>query len=693
LASPCAGDSNQVIVRSTTPALISVAMMHSNADITFGSVLGNEVLTRSIDSNSIQRRGLLPFKKRRLILESTPSWERTPLSNEYYTSSETVTPSPAYSDSYNRQSTDRIAALAIVAAATARFPLTLSTISGPQGETETDQRNSRLHNVNSEISTGSIVHFPLAFGPPPVTPTGLVTPRELPDSNPRRIHHLPLAAPLPGGCHGRTSRNNSFCRRQPCYNGSKYCKLHYQQYISPGARVQTIGTDGCLSEGTVQSESSIQAPISARQDKRYTGCDDDVRCLATTTRGRPCAYVSVTSSKYCFLHADYDANPPPRRGGSGSTPKTSKIGSTAQNEIEGCPPIPDLLHVTESPLYQADTPRRAGDESQLLALEDACSVASSRSEMENAKLPPQLIKCSYPLLGSISSDQWFDKYVLIGLGPFVNRVGKIVKWGNGWVSVNVQSESSELPDMLLHNRRSVELFLLPPEQQTIHTEKERDHLVLEDSIDSHLLKRCVSREVGEPTDLDTHGGLHEFRQDSGDDTNPRIYSINSDDHKTHSVELFTAPAVETEGGKYFPGAVNSETEGRHLMEEETRDVVCLDEISKVVNLAIDHQSVARTPEGSDTRKNVGQNERNSNNIEKNYQNLHSVEGALQVHTVAPLSECLFQAQHGLISKSKLGLLFGTAALERGRRKVQKPTRYEDIALNNRSPRSPRKSKA
>jgi hypothetical protein len=49
-----------------------------------------------------------------------------------------------------------------------------------------------------------------------------------------------------------------------------------------------------------------------------------------------------------------------------------------------------------------------------------------------------------------------------------------------------------------------------------------------------------------------------------------------------------------------------------------------------------------------------------------------------------------QAQNGLINKGKLGLLFGTAALERGRRKVYKPERYEDVDLK--SPRSARKTK-
>lgn len=40
-------------------------------------------------------------------------------------------------------------------------------------------------------------------------------------------------------------------------------------------------------------------------------------------------------------------------------------------------------------------------------------------------------------------------------GPFVNRTGIVEKWGNGWVTVRVHGG-------LTHNRRSIELYLVPP---------------------------------------------------------------------------------------------------------------------------------------------------------------------------------------------------------------------------------------
>jgi len=441
-------------------------MMHtSTTDPAVASAKRSQEL-RSSKKNSICENSSLPFKKRRLLIESTPPWEQTPQATGY--DEQTVTPSPAY----NINSEERIAALALVAAAAnACFPLTsLATGLEPQVESTQDsgRRPSFMFNEYSERNIA--LHLPDFDGILPVTPTGVDTGVDtssvpLSDCSSRRIHHPPLAAPLPGGCHGRTSRNNSYCRRNPCYNGSRFCKLHYQQqYTAAVVRLPPV-IDAALSEGTGYSDSSTLVAASTRQDKRYTGCDDEVRCLATTTRGRPCAYVSVFTSKYCFLHADYDTNPPPRRGGSGSTPKQGKAVSAPSSEIEGCPPIPDLTSWIPSMKPSVTCGPSAGPPSY--ASHDSSSSSSSRSDMEKANSPPQLIDCPLPLLSSISSDQWLNKNVLIGLGPLVNHIGQIMKWGNGWVSLRIQSGAAaqEMHGGLLHNRRSVELFLLPPDQQ------------------------------------------------------------------------------------------------------------------------------------------------------------------------------------------------------------------------------------
>ena len=100
-------------------------------------------------------------------------------------------------------------------------------------------------------------------------------------------------------CHAKTSRGNFFCKRQPCYKGTNYCKQHFCQIEAK--------------KGSDDEEESSKAAYTVGQDKRCTGDDNEVRCFATSTRGRTCAYIAVNYTKYCYLHADYDTNPPPRR--------------------------------------------------------------------------------------------------------------------------------------------------------------------------------------------------------------------------------------------------------------------------------------------------------------------------------------------------------------------------------------------
>ena len=659
LGEPCAYLEVKIAHPLYVHALIAFNMMQTKAnDFAMISALNNQGPAIN-NGDSVRRRGSLPFKKRRLFCAPPPLWEQTPQCTNQDQSTGSVTPSP-----YNSHNDARIAALALVAAASVCFPLNLSapTESQVEGSTESNNGTSSLPLFNENQERSNPLHSVEPFGPPPVTPTGFdsdATQKPLSESNSRRVHHPPLAAPLPGGCHGRTSRNNSYCRRQPCYNGSNYCKLHYQQLLVSGPRATS--TDVNLSEKNVQSESSTPVPPNARQDKRYTGCDDEVRCLATTTRGRPCAYVAVSDSKYCYLHADYDTNPPPRRGGSGSTPKQVKFISTPQGDLDGCPPLPDLSHA-EVPFATQPEGLRHGEGTQSSsASDDSCSVASSRSDADKSKPSPQLIKCPHPLLSSISSDQWSDKYVLIGLGPLVNRVGKIMKWGNGWVSVRIQSGDNEGAEGgLLHNRRSVELFLLPPDLQKEYQQNEENEQN-DESEDSRVIKRCISREPDEPVSSDISGQDH-VEMDAvfdGKESLKEVSSSSDNSSEEPAIGEHSNLIAETEEDQEVTPSRSEKSDGVLSMDEGLDAVKCRDN-------------------GADTDKDAA----------TSYLTLVTSEAL----TPAPLSECLFQAQHGLISKSKMGLLFGTAALERGRRTVHKPKRYEDIALNTKSPRSPRRTK-
>ena len=309
-----------------------------------------------------------------------------------------------------------------------------------------------------------------------------------------RGHPAPLANPLPGGCHFKTSRNNSFCRRHS-YNGSKYCKLHYHHYkialeehqqqlsplVSSSSSVASAGSEG----NTAHKAPSVQghdgksscslpsSPVAAvtaivpssgesphaavaatviipvpHQDRRYSSASPqgEKRCLATTTRGRPCAYVSVNGTKYCYLHADYDTNPPPRRGGS--------CQQTHLQHRHKLQPVANLKTATTGGKSLVDVSLSSSKDlsaSQLsvpLAVEDMSSPSYS----------------SLTLLSMISTDRWFKKLVIVAAGPLIHRTGRVEKWGNGWVTVRI-------PGMGVHNRRSFELYLHPKQEEVVPEEQ------------------------------------------------------------------------------------------------------------------------------------------------------------------------------------------------------------------------------
>eukprot|EP00934_Nitzschia_sp_Nitz4_P009214 Nitzschia sp. Nitz4//scaffold110_size71422//25134//26402//NITZ4_005868-RA/size71422-processed-gene-0.5-mRNA-1//1//CDS//3329533071//9204//frame0 len=247
-----------------------------------------------------------------------------------------------------------------------------------------------------------------------------------------------LDAPLPNGCHGRTSRNNSFCRRQPCYNGSNFCKLHYQQYLFCRARsvsmdetVVSVSSAGSTAVVHAETASKVEATstrsdlqkTSMVQDKRYSEGKNECRCQATTTRGRPCAYVAVHETKYCYMHATYETSPPPRRGRGHSTSATSG-GSTDTN-------LPDLAQNAKQ-----------------------IAVSKTKRTVDDA-VPPSL-----STLSLISTDHWFGKRVIVGAGPLVHQCGSIQRWGNGWVTVELEN------GMGVHNRRSFELIIHPKQEKS-----------------------------------------------------------------------------------------------------------------------------------------------------------------------------------------------------------------------------------
>jgi hypothetical protein len=486
-----------------------------------------------------------------------------------------------------------------------------------------------------------------------------------PPTSSKRIHRPPLSSPLPGGCHGRTSRNNSYCRRHPCYNGSKYCKLHYQHYIVAGLRTpmdeEEVEDTIPLSIEKIQSISSPQP--SAHQDKRYTGSVDGTRCLATTTRGRVCAYVSVNTSKYCYLHADYDTNPPPKRGGGGQKVKVPGHGGESPfrlggdmhlSTFESLPSVPSAVSASE--VSVAPPASVTSEESRLessviasghgkrssvkslakktlqIALVERSSNKGSRKTA--SKLAEKHAGSPFPLLSMISTDQWFHKTVVISTGPLADQLGKVEKWGNGWVSVSV-------PGVGLHNRRSFELYLQTEDQCEGTSASSGSDGKIQESNPSLL--RCISSEAASPPP--SSDGILEKSpsMDAGSKT-ASLAKVRSGDSSHRS--SFDQAIYPTK----VPETPRPDRESLKIQDSVV--------------------------EGTPISKNAGDQARGGPQVP---QVTPSSPRKIRSDDI-PLIETLQMAAEGCVTKYNLGLLFGTAALERGRRTLKKVTRYEDTAM-------------
>ena len=383
--------------------------------------------------------------------------------------------------------------------------------------------------------------------------------------------------PLPGGCHGRSSRHNCFCRRQPCYNGSNYCKLHYRQYV---VRAEDAG---CPPPESRSGGHKVHPQH--HQDRRFMGNPGEIRCLATTTRGRACAYIAVHDTKYCYLHADYDTNPPPRRGGCGtlsSSLKAEENVTTTSTRLAEKRGLKKRLRSSEA---IEELPRPA---SESLSVSAIPSVSTEDSKALRKKTPPRRTSAKlkekhadspFPLLSMIATDQWGQKKVRVATGPFKGRTGEVKKWGNGWVTIRI-------PGVGMHNRRSFELYLIEAESAAETT-----------STEAGSLFRCVSHDAGSPMPaaMVTPRPIKSTMDSAGDAPKMSV--------------AFTPPTNQSMANRVTP-------------------------------------SVLQKP---------------------------------RVETSVPLVDSLLLAASDGTNK-KFDMLFGTAAPERSRRSIHKPTRYEDDAM-------------
>jgi hypothetical protein len=292
----------------------------------------------------------------------------------------------------------------------------------------------------------------------------------------KRLTHPRLEAPLSNGCHGQTSRTQSFCRRGPNFNGSSYCKLHYfdprykykrkrneeqhrQQEQKEESHPESNSTrstaaakpleksnNSSSSSKRVTAEKEDQPRASTRggsrpieppsessavnnnnsssrsrvpRDRLYRGSlfqsgEAEVRCLAISTRGKRCCYTAVDSNgnHYCHRH--------------------SSFFHKDSNEA-------------------SETTLRSSNRS---------SGALNRADHQQLLPQPQ----SPAALSNLSTDLWQNRKVLVTRGPHKSRIGTVDRWRNGWVTVKLSSgghnSNINATPVVYHNRRSYELFLV-----------------------------------------------------------------------------------------------------------------------------------------------------------------------------------------------------------------------------------------
>ncbi len=256
--------------------------------------------------------------------------------------------------------------------------------------------------------------------------------------------------------------------------------------------------------------SSYSTNTGSGQDKRFTGLSPhQVRCHATTTRGRPCTYAAVQETKYCFLHADYEINPSPRRLKSSSDDdrEMSSVSPAAMINTE------DDVSEDEGPTSTSPAPSfesNANTESKM----SASTVAVFKKRRTNAKFAEKHAESRRPLLSMMATDQWFGQSVEIAVGPFEGRTGIVQKWGNGWITVLIEGVG-------FHNRRSFELYLdttnedKKKNEKTKHGKKKKDLSDGKKKEQDRNLFRCVSRDVVSPSPTATNSANAKSRPNNG----------------------------------------------------------------------------------------------------------------------------------------------------------------------------------
>ena len=339
----------------------------------------------------------------------------------------------------------------------------------------------------------------------------------------KRVFHPKLDQPLPGGCHGKTSRNGGYCRRGPCFGGSKYCKLHYEHLARTGSPTIVLksGKSNNSRSNSPSSSGGIAATSSTLHAKGKKGnatskyldgkdkssksltcsliSQDNMSGRNETINGNlidlpapePSSLALKTTRKSRHSHDRQFTGAPGQVRCQAITTrgrpcKYVAAESTSSGSSDNVHPKYCRMHANHE--TNPSQPRRvqkhhrpteaitqSGPTGRIEPTRPKHDSFKSRHKKrktkgKKAQKSPKLCssaaasKSDSPVgLNSLPTAKWQDQKVTIATGPYLNHSGRVVKWNNGWVTVRVDSKlsqaSDDASDDMYHNRRSFELLL------------------------------------------------------------------------------------------------------------------------------------------------------------------------------------------------------------------------------------------
>lgn len=679
----------------------------------------------------------------------------------------------------NNREDEKIAALALVAARTS------STTNTENISSETPRpRSDSPQSLNTDLGKQN----------QPLPVVGSSTN----NTSRQRVYHPPLTQPLPNGCHGRTSRNNSYCRRYPRYNGSQYCKLHYQQYVLnnnkpdssssngfQGTSINTTTSAGimngkssseleaakamarqialsCKPSGTVlnmyqvsngqnflisnakPAYSSSGRQGSHHQDKKFSSLPGESPCKATTTRGRPCAYVSVCNTPYCHLHSEYGTNPPTPRRGAGNNQnqhnnKKNALLSQIVAQINQKAPITPSVPLTLLNRQEQDSTKTLTDLKEEIKASSDSKPGLTKETVYKDELTvqnPVTVKTIEKTLPELSHQAKLNESRIEENYEPDQPVGSDKKQSQETETIKLNESETELtppeseaafesssssqhsasmtllslitqkePESSLKKNSSPALLELLSSLDSLHWENKRVR-IMEGPLAKHS-GRILKWRNGWIT-LKTYVGLHSRRAfelqllpevleshidyDLVDEPDESCWSdVHFSDNElkeenecdTHQAEKFLSSDIPT--SKEDATTREKEAEQNIKDNPEVEKVKSTPEKTPEQN---DAKTISDT-EGSHTLL-TNKDTQQKSSVKINSSPPKSKESPSQERPSVSLGELATLITEGSTSHSealpfgrRTDLLFGTAAFDRSRRKIKEPTRYNDTSMMER----------